>query len=173
MQNWERGYQGDGIKGHPEQTYETLQTGTVVTEMLSYKLSCTPVNREELEAQVSLLCSGETNHLYQPVLTEKEFKLLTTEMNKIEGSRVIKSDYLMQRWDQKKKKKEEECENQVAVVQNKGYSTTKFSKKILWKGSATSHSVSKWWDFDHMRIKRHKYLFQTKSRLIFQLSQVF
>lgn len=49
-----------------------LQTGTVVTEMLSYKLLCTPVNGEELEMQISMLFSGEVNHLYLPALTEKE-----------------------------------------------------------------------------------------------------
>lgn len=67
----ERGYHGDGVKGHPEQTHEMLETGTVVTEK-SYKLYCTPINREELEAQISLLFSGETNHLNPPALTEKE-----------------------------------------------------------------------------------------------------
>lgn len=68
----ERGYHGDGVKGHPEKTHETLETGTVVTEMLSYKLYCTPISREELEVQVALLYSGETNYLYPPALREKE-----------------------------------------------------------------------------------------------------
>lgn len=68
----ERGCHGDGVKGHPEQIHETLETATVVIEILSHKLYCTPINREELEVQISLLYSGETNHLYPPALTEKE-----------------------------------------------------------------------------------------------------
>lgn len=58
----ERGYHGDSIKGHPKQTYYTLQTNSVAPEVLSNILFFTPINREGLEVQKSLFYSGETDH---------------------------------------------------------------------------------------------------------------